>query len=188
MKRTVMGTMLSIVAIAAAVADMFLLFFSPSTNLASASGTPSASSGPGSGGTGSQSGPGLRQPDSNDNDSDTGTDSDTDDNATDDNQQSNQQSGAYADGTYTGQVVSTEFGDVQLRVTVESGKISQIEALAYPNQDRHSQMISTQAIPAYTNEAIEAQSASIQLISGATETYNAFTGSLQSALNQASGQ
>lgn len=93
------------------------------------------------------------------------------------------------DGTYTGASTPTEWGDVQLQITVESGKLSTIKVLSYPNTHGHSVMINEQALPIYKEEAIASQSADIQQISGATETFQGFTGSLQDALAQAqSGQ
>ena len=85
----------------------------------------------------------------------------------------------------TGASTSTEWGDVQLQITVSSGKITNISALTYPNDEGKSVAINQEAIPAYTKEAISNQSADIQAISGATETYKGFTGSLQDAINQA---
>ena len=95
-------------------------------------------------------------------------------------------SGAYADGTYTGVVVSTAKGDVQVSVTVSGGRIAEVVALRYPDDNSRSVSISKSAIPKLISEAVDAQSADIQLVSGATETSTGFVGSLQDALNQAS--
>lgn len=92
---------------------------------------------------------------------------------------------SFKDGTYTVASTSTEWGDVQLQITVSSGKITNISALTYPNDKDKSVAINQEAIPAYTKEAMSNQSADIQAISGATETYKGFTGSLQDAINQA---
>ncbi|MCI7677404.1 MAG: FMN-binding protein [Streptococcus orisratti] len=89
------------------------------------------------------------------------------------------------DGTYTGKAVSTEWGDVQLQITVSSGKISDIITLSYPDTEKKSEQINQRALPTYIDEALSAQSSSIDLVSGATETYKGFTGSLQDAINQA---
>ena len=94
--------------------------------------------------------------------------------------------GAYADGTYTGAVVSTAKGDVQVSVTVSDGRIAGIAALRYPDDNDRSVSISKSTIPQLISEAVDAQSADIQLVSGATETSTGFVGSLQDALNQAS--
>jgi len=94
-------------------------------------------------------------------------------------------SGKYKDGTYTGTSTSTQWGDVQVEITVAGGKLTKITVLNSPNSEQKSIAINEQALPTYKSEAIKAQSASIQQISGATETYKGFTGSLQNALNQA---
>ncbi|MGT2932679.1 FMN-binding protein [Streptococcus catagoni] len=89
------------------------------------------------------------------------------------------------DGTYTGQSTSTEWGDVQLQIKVESGKMTAITVLAHPGTEHHSLMVNEQALPIYKKEALQAQSSSIDQVSGATETYKGFIGSLQDAINQA---
>lgn len=94
-------------------------------------------------------------------------------------------SGKYKDGTYTGTATSTRWGDVQLQIKISDGKLTQINVLSSPNSEQKSVEINQQALPTYKSEALKAQSSSIQQISGATETYKGFTGSLQSALNQA---
>lgn len=93
--------------------------------------------------------------------------------------------GKYKDGTYTGSSTSTRWGDVQVQITIAGGKLTKINVLNSPNSEQKSVEINEQALPTYKSEAIKAQSASIQQISGATETYKGFTGSLQNALNQA---
>ncbi len=88
------------------------------------------------------------------------------------------------DGTYTGKATSTEWGDVQVQIVVRTGKIATINVLEQPSGGR-SDGINAQALPVYKKEALSAQSAKIQQISGATETYKGFTGSLQSAITKA---
>lgn len=94
-------------------------------------------------------------------------------------------SGSYADGTYTGAVVSTAKGDVQVSVTVSGGRVTEVVAVKYPDDNPRSTQISQTAIPQLSAEAVDAQSADIQMVSGATETSTGFVGSLQDALNQA---
>lgn len=91
----------------------------------------------------------------------------------------------YQDGTYTGEATETEYGDVQLKINVVGGKITTIDVLKYPNDERKSESINAKALPTYKQEALSAQSSHIQQVSGATETYKGFKGSLQDALNQA---
>ncbi len=94
-------------------------------------------------------------------------------------------SGKYKDGSYTGSATSTRWGDVQVQITVSGGKLTNINVLSSPDSEQKSIQINQQAIPTYKTEAIKAQNSNIQQISGATETYKGFTGSLQNALNQA---
>jgi len=93
--------------------------------------------------------------------------------------------GKYKDGTYTGATTSTHWGDVQVQITINDGKLTKINVLNSPNSERKSIQINSQVLPTYKTEAINKQSTNIQQISGATETYKGFTGSLQDALNQA---
>lgn len=96
-------------------------------------------------------------------------------------------SGSLKDGSYTGAATSTEWGDVQVQAVVSGGKLTKVNVLEYPNDNGHDQEVNSQALPVYKKEAVSAQSANIQLVSGASETYKGFTGSLQDALNQAKG-
>lgn len=91
----------------------------------------------------------------------------------------------YADGTFTGQDVSMRYGDVQVKVTVSGGAVSDVTALQLPNGDGHSSRISSIVEPMLRSEALQAQSATIDLVSGATYTSGAYQQSLQSALDAA---
>ena len=84
------------------------------------------------------------------------------------------------DGTYTGKSTSTEWGDIKVKITVASGKIPQITVLKHPTGGK-SDEINSRSLPTHKQEALAAQSANINQVSGATETYKGFTGSLQSA-------
>lgn len=91
---------------------------------------------------------------------------------------------AFVDGTVTGPVVSTRFGDVQVQVTITAGLVDEVTALQLPSGDGHSRQISQAAEPILREEALTAQSASIDLLSGATYTSRAYVKSLQAALDQ----
>lgn len=93
--------------------------------------------------------------------------------------------GRYADGTYTGDVVSMRYGEVQVAVTVSGGAVTDVTALRLPDGDHHSARISDQVAPILREEALTAQSAQIDLLSGATYTSMAYAESLQSALDAA---
>jgi uncharacterized protein with FMN-binding domain len=90
-----------------------------------------------------------------------------------------------ADGTYTGSAVSTRWGDVQVQVTISGGTIAEVTALQLTDHDGRSIQISNRAEPVLRSEVLQAQSASVAMVSGATYTSAAYLQSLQSALDQA---
>lgn len=92
---------------------------------------------------------------------------------------------SFKDGQYTGDVVDAYYGNVQVGATIAGGRITDITFLQYPSDRRTSVMINTQAMPYLKQEAITAQSANVDIVSGATATSQAFRQSLQSALAQA---
>jgi len=93
--------------------------------------------------------------------------------------------GTYKDGTYTGMQANAFYGTVQVKVTIKGGKITAVQFLNYPQDRRTSQRINSVATPWLQSEAIQAQSANVDIISGATLTSQAFMQSLQSALDSA---
>ena len=100
------------------------------------------------------------------------------------NSSSTKEAVTYKDGTYTGAVTKTNKGDFQVSVVVQGGKISNVNVLLQPDEE-FSQSINKTALPKYVEEAIEVQSSDIALVSGASETFKGFKGSLQDALNKA---
>ena len=92
---------------------------------------------------------------------------------------------AAASGTFTGSVASTRFGDVQVQITVADGSITDVAALHLTDADGRSVQISNRAAPVLREEVLQAQSASVQMVSGATYTSEAYLTSLQSAIDQA---
>lgn len=94
-------------------------------------------------------------------------------------------SSAYKDDSFTGSSSSNQFGDVQIKLTISGGKITDITALSYPSSDRRSLQISQYAIPQLKQEVLAAQSANIDSVSGASYTSQSYVESLQSAINQA---
>jgi uncharacterized protein with FMN-binding domain len=91
----------------------------------------------------------------------------------------------YKDGTHTGSIADAFYGNVQVSVTISGGKITNVNFLQYPNTHSTSVAINQQAIPFLQQEAIQAQSANVQIVSGATFTSQAFIQSLTAALSQA---
>jgi uncharacterized protein with FMN-binding domain len=92
--------------------------------------------------------------------------------------------GQYKDGTYVGDRVYNYHGYIQVQAIIAGGKITDVQFLEYPNSG-DSRSINRRAMPKLTQEAIVAQSAKVDTISGATDTSGAFRTSLKSALSQA---
>jgi uncharacterized protein with FMN-binding domain len=88
-------------------------------------------------------------------------------------------------GTFTGADVPNRFGDVQVRVVISNGRITDVQAVQLPTDRAESAYISQQVGPWLRTEALQAQSANIDIISGATYTSQSYQQSLESALQQA---
>ncbi len=91
----------------------------------------------------------------------------------------------YANGTYTGPVTNAYYGAMQIQAIVSGGKLSAIRVLQYPDTHGASISINSQALPMLRNEVIAAQSANVDIISGATLSSDAFIRSLNGALSKA---
>jgi uncharacterized protein with FMN-binding domain len=92
-------------------------------------------------------------------------------------------SGSAATRQVTGSDVPNQYGDVQVRVTVQGKRITGVTALSLPASDGRSQQISTFAGPQLAQQAVAAQSANIDGVSGATYTSDSYKSSLQSAID-----
>ncbi|HTY72529.1 MAG TPA: FMN-binding protein [Actinomycetes bacterium] len=86
--------------------------------------------------------------------------------------------------TATGDPADTQYGPVQVQVTVADGKITDVQAVEYPQNSPRDQQINAYAIPALNQEAVQAGNANIDMISGATFTSEGYIQSLQSALSR----
>ena len=89
------------------------------------------------------------------------------------------------DGSYTGTAADTQFGPVQVSITVSGGKLTDVTVLQVPDNGRYEQQIVTEALPILRSEALSNQNANIDVVSGATYTSQGYSQSLQSALDQA---
>ena len=97
-------------------------------------------------------------------------------------------SGSSATGgaqTYTGDTVQTQWGPVQVQITVSGGRVTEVTTLQHPSGNPRDEEINAYALPVLRESALSAQSADIDLVSGATVTSQGYVGSLQSALDQA---
>ena len=95
------------------------------------------------------------------------------------------QNQVYADGTYIGPSVDAYYGNVQMQVSIQGGRVSGFTLLDYPHHTNTSVMINRQALPMLATEVIAAQSANVDVITGATLTSEAFIRSVGSAIQQA---
>ncbi|MFF4507250.1 FMN-binding protein [Streptomyces sp. NPDC001401] len=95
-------------------------------------------------------------------------------------------SGAAQTKTVTGSVAQTQYGPVQVRITVANGKITKADAVQAPKGGLSDQK-TAMAVPKLNQEAVAAGSAKIDSVSGATYTSSGYKQSLQSALDQAGG-
>jgi uncharacterized protein with FMN-binding domain len=93
--------------------------------------------------------------------------------------------GIYKNGSYTGPTADAYYGNVQVQAIVQSGKLTDVQFLQYPNDRGTSIRVNGAAMPKLTQEAIQAQSANVNIVSGATATSQAFIQSLASALAMA---
>ena len=89
------------------------------------------------------------------------------------------------DGSFTGQAVDTPYGPVQVQITVSGGSITKVNIPVYPNGNGRDQEINSFALPQLVSETKSAQSAGIDMVSGATFTSQGYIQSLQSAIDQA---
>lgn len=91
----------------------------------------------------------------------------------------------YKDGSYTGSVADAQWGYIQVKAIIQGGKITDVQFLQYPNERNRSVEINAYADPQLTQEAIAAQNAQVDIVTGATDTSEAFVQSLSDALTQA---
>lgn len=93
--------------------------------------------------------------------------------------------GTSSSGTVTGPAVDTRWGPVQVEVTLAGGKITAVTVPRYPDGNRKDEQINARALPILVQETLDAQSADIDTVSGATVTSEGYLQSLQAALDQA---
>lgn len=90
------------------------------------------------------------------------------------------------DGSFVGRAFDAYYGMVQVQTTIQGGAVSQVKAVKFPNHSGESRSINRQALPILQQEVVAAQSARINMVSGATLTSRAYIASLRDALLQAS--
>ena len=94
-------------------------------------------------------------------------------------------SSATAATTVMGSLATNQYGQLQVKLTVKDGKITDVGFATFTASDDHSVGIDQSAVPILIQETIAAQSAQIQGVSGATYTTSSYEQSLQAAIDKA---
>lgn len=94
-------------------------------------------------------------------------------------------SSGLTDGTYLGSAANTRYGPVQVQVAISGGVITDVQVPEYPDSNGKDRQINERALPTLVSATTRAQSADVDMVSGATYTSDGYIRSLQSALDQA---
>ena len=97
----------------------------------------------------------------------------------------NSGAGSTSATTVTGSVAQTRWGPVQVELTVDGGTITSVSVIQYPSGNGTDQQINSYALPILVSETMDAKSAGIDMVSGATVTSEGYVQSLQAALDEA---
>jgi uncharacterized protein with FMN-binding domain len=81
--------------------------------------------------------------------------------------------------------VQTQYGPVQVQITVSGKRLTGTTLVQYPNSSGRSIQLAASSLPVLTKEAVAAQGARIDAVSGASYTSAGYKKSLQSALDMA---
>ena len=87
--------------------------------------------------------------------------------------------------TVTGGIAQTQWGPVQVQLTLKRSTITDVTMLQYPSGNPQDDQINSYALPILIQDTLDAQSAQIDMVSGATYTSTGYIQSLQSALDHA---
>lgn len=87
--------------------------------------------------------------------------------------------------TITGPAADTDWGPVQVEVTLSGGAISHVVVVEYPHENQRDIFINETALPILLTQTLDLQSAAVDMVGGATITSEGYQRSLQGALDQA---
>jgi uncharacterized protein with FMN-binding domain len=87
--------------------------------------------------------------------------------------------------TFTGPVAQTAWGPVQVQISTDGATITHVSVLQYPQGSSTDDQINGYALPILVQETLNAQSANIDMVSGATVTSGGYLQSLQAAVDEA---
>lgn len=91
----------------------------------------------------------------------------------------------YKNGVYKGTAADAFYGTLQVKITIQNGKLTDVQFLQHPHSNAESVAVNEAAMPSLKQEALQTQNAQVDLVSGATQTSLAFRESLAAALSQA---
>lgn|GEM_PF-530358 len=90
-----------------------------------------------------------------------------------------------AEGSFTGGASTTRFGPARVRLTATEGLIGDVHVISYPDSNGQDRQINQKAVPRLVSETVDAQSAHIDMVTGAPFASRGYISSLQSAIDQA---
>jgi uncharacterized protein with FMN-binding domain len=93
--------------------------------------------------------------------------------------------GSGSSTTVTGPSATTRWGPVQVQLTLTGGVITDVTVVDQPSGNSKDRQINARALPVLVQETLDAQSAGIDMVSGATVTSEGYLESLQGALDEA---
>jgi uncharacterized protein with FMN-binding domain len=94
--------------------------------------------------------------------------------------------GTTAPHSYAGQLVNYLYGDIEVAISIEGKRISNVSVVENNAVDQRSQSINAVAVPILEQEALSAQGVNFDVVTGATYTSDAFAQSLETALQKSS--
>jgi len=103
------------------------------------------------------------------------------------NNVTNSNSLVYKDGEYIGDLTDAIYGNIQIKLVIKNGKITDVIFLTFPNDLPHTREVSAMALPILRQETIQSQSANVDNVTGATQTTDGYIQSVKSALDKAIG-
>ena len=92
--------------------------------------------------------------------------------------------GPYVDGVYAGPAADAYYEMIQVKILIKNGSLADVYFVPTPMSGT-SRQINNYVMPILRSEALTIQNANVNMISGATETSNAFRSSLSGALRKA---
>jgi len=88
-------------------------------------------------------------------------------------------------GTYKGPSVATAYGNMQVQLVINNGKITDVQPLVIGLGDSTSRRINASAVPQLESRVLAAQTYKVNYVSGASYTSSGFLSSVRGAMQKA---